>query len=214
MRLENRKLKASCAEVNDRSVNSALILSGFIELIVPFRYDSLSAKFKQQRQTLDVSERKLQEATKANERLAILSSSLNQQLTTANKQLASRERQLQHLDKRSRALDERATNAVARLAEERLEKQRAMTDFEQLTLKLNQERMAFEEKVKAEHALRLTRMDARVAQLEKELARERESHARDLRGLQHLRTHFASLPYSENSSANMVVEDQLKEWTT
>lgn len=174
----------------------------------------MNAKYKKQRFSLDSTESKLKEATKANERLNILSSSLNQQLNATNKLLVTRERQLQDAVKRMRALEERAASASSQLSRERLEKQRAETDLEELSSKLNQEQMVFEERVKAEHASRMTRMDARIGQLEKDLARKREAHARDLRGLQHLRTHFASLPYSESASSNLVVEDELKEWTT
>ena len=178
------------------------------------RYDSLSLKFRKQRQVLETTESGLKEATKANERLSILSASLNKQLNAANTTLTSRERQLQDVAKRMRELEERASDATSRLSRERLEKQSAKIDLEQMTSQLNQHKMAFEEAVKARYTSRVTQLETRIVELEKQLEEERASHARDLRGLQHLRAHFASLPYTDTTNSNMVVEDELKTWST
>ena len=178
------------------------------------RYDSLSSKFRKQRQVLETTESGLKEATKANERLSILSASLNKQLNAANTTLTSRERQLQDVAKRMRELEERASDATSRLSRERLEKQSAKIDLEQMTSQLNQHKMAFEEAVKARYTSRVTQLETRIVELEKQLEEERASHARDLRGLQHLRAHFASLPYTDTTNSNMVVEDELKTWST
>ena len=76
--------------------------------------------------------------------------------------------------------------------------------------------MLHEEKFKSEHELALTQLRKRVIDLELALDQEKQDHARSKRGLEHLRTHFASLPYLEQDDSkrvNMVVEDQLKKWS-
>ena len=204
-----------CYHFDDFQILFSNILSNRIVLTCfCVRYDSLSLKFRKQRQVLETTESGLKEATKANERLSILSASLNKQLNAANTTLTSRERQLQDVAKRMRELEERASDATSRLSRERLEKQSAKIDLEQMTSQLNQHKMAFEEAVKARYTSRVTQLETRIVELEKQLEEERASHARDLRGLQHLRAHFASLPYTDTTNSNMVVEDELKTWST
>ena len=206
-----------CYHFDNFQILFSNILSNRIVLMcfcVTCRYDSLSLKFRKQRQVLETTESGLKEATKANERLSILSASLNKQLNAANTTLTSRERQLQDVAKRVRELEERASDATSRLSRERLEKQSAKIDLEQMTSQLNQHKMAFEEAVKARYTSRVTQLETRIVELEKQLEEERASHARDLRGLQHLRAHFASLPYTDTTNSNMVVEDELKTWST
>ena len=72
----------------------------------------------------------------------------------------------------------------------------------------------FEDRLVTSQRADTRRLEQRVTELEEQLTSERQAHARSKLALDHLRTHFASLPYTDDVTlrSGMVTDDQLQSW--
>jgi hypothetical protein len=71
------------------------------------------------------------------------------------------------------------------------------------------EKQLAEDRVRVGYEQQLVKLEDQLFRLEDELAAEREMHVKDKKALDHLRTHFSSLPLQHLLPSSVVSEDQL-----
>ena len=176
------------------------------------RLAHLEHEYKKQRTDIETKEKNLAEALKANTRLNILCKNLHKQLKTATSKNDAIVEEIGNLKvDRMRYLQD-AHEAKVKLDKERLERKGVEMSLERQTKEAVREQMTKEEKVRSECERKVNAMERKMEEMKQELQEEKKAHARTKKGLEHLRTHFASLPFSGEASG-MVVEDQLQKWT-
>lgn len=104
-----------------------------------------------------------------------------------------------------------AHEVAVKYNKEKLEKTTVTNNLKQQTAESLQQHMLREDKIKLAYDRETNSLQRKLAETQAELEKERKEHSRTKRGLEHLRTHFASLPFT--GEGEMVVEDQLKSWT-
>ena len=178
--------------------------------------NKLERKYKRQYNVLELRTEKLQEARNANERLQIAGDNFKKQLRSANKTIEFLHDEIKVLREIQSELSKKAQNLRSELDKERIDRKNAQFDL------INQQQAALremelrEEKLKLLHAEDVDYLQNQIESLTKELEKEKADHQRSLKGLQHLRNHFSSVPLvgeKLSSKANVVNTDQLKKWT-
>ncbi len=179
----------------------------------------LKTKYKKQSNVLEVRTMKLQEATKANERLQLMSDSLKKQFNASNETVKFLHEEIAELRETQSKLSKEVHNLRLELDKERIDRKNVEFDLE------NQQRDALrqmelrEEKLKLLHEGDINFLHNQVEELTRELEEEKKDHQRSLKGLQHLRNHFSGVSFGENGvqdsdkKANVVAKDQFKKWS-
>ncbi len=173
--------------------------------------EKLDRKCRRQSDELKKRTNKLREARKANERLQILNTSLRQQLDAANATIEFLHTEINELREKQATLSRESQTL-------RLEHDRGRIDAQNARLDLISEHQSAvrdldlrEKKLKHAHKREVEELRKQVEELREELEAERTRHDRSLRGLQHLRNHFSSVPLEQNTSkANVVCGPQLQ----
>ena len=163
---------------------------------------------------LDATKRQLHEATKANERLSILCNNLRSQLQSTKCELTSQCSEVNALRTERASCQQEAHVAKLQLDKQRLLSHKLQRTIDsQLRLESIQQHQQYDERVKSQ-CTDIRRLEQRVKELEEELVAEQQAHARSHIALDHLRTHFASLPLTDSAQPPnaMVRQDQLTSW--
>ena len=174
----------------------------------------LGAKFKKQVSELDVTKRQLGEAVKANDRLSILCSNLKTQLSVAQREVKGQQSMLQALHSDRSAAQRQAHTAQLQLDQQRMTSHKLQLDVNKQLQEATSKQQLFEDRLVTSQRADTRRLEQRVTELEEQLTSERQAHARSKLALDHLRTHFASLPYTDDVTlrSGMVTDDQLQSW--
>ena len=179
---------------------------------------NLERKYKRQSSCLESRTKKLQEAEKANERLQIASNNFKKQLSSAGKTIEFLHEEIKNLRQSQSELSKEAHNLRLELDKERIDRKNTQFDL------IREQQAAFREMELREEKLKLLQeedlefLQNQIESLTKELEKEKNDHQRSVKGLQHLRNHFSSVPLVADvpdppKKGNVVNADQLKKWT-
>lgn len=155
----------------------------------------------------------LNEATKANKRLKILSDQLQEDLGYITARMTAMEQIFKEInEEKSKMVKENQEYKIAadkeRLDRERIEHQ--LKTLEQQTLC---EKITIEQTIKMECQSEISKLHQRINELSDELDNERRLHYTTRKGLDHLRQHFATLPLSNIIPPNAVRGDQISKFS-
>ena len=179
---------------------------------------NLERKYKRQSSCLESRTKKLQEAEKANERLQIASNNFKKQLSSAGKTIEFLHEEIKNLRQSQSELSKEAHNLRLELDKERIDRKNTQFDLIREQQAAFREMELREEKLKLLHEEDLEFLQNQIESLTKELEKEKNDHQRSVKGLQHLRNHFSSVPLVADvpdppKKGNVVNADQLKKWT-
>ena len=177
--------------------------------------ERLQSKHKKKCDSLDQSAKQLSDAKKANQRLNILSKNLKAELDKSNAKVDYlREELLETGDERA-ALAKETHALQLELDRERIERRRLEILLEDHNAETLKALRLQDSKLRVQHETEVGVLQRKLKELTLELHEERKDHTRTKRGLDHLRTHFSSLPLEESDTTSQgpVVTDQLIEFT-
>ena len=156
----------------------------------------------------------LSEAKKANERLKILCDNLKAQNKEAEKKILAQDKETKAYSKWNREHLKKILELQKEADLERLQREEIETTLTLQSQEALREQILREENLKTLHAEDMRCLQNKISELRELLTKEKKDHERTKKGLYHLRTHFASLPLTEEAATNNVVaSDQLKQWT-
>lgn len=159
---------------------------------------------------LDVRTDELQEAIKANKRLEILSQYLKKELKNSGKVIKDLNEKLGEMKEANTGMEEEIARIYSELDTERLEKRKLELKWETEMDEIKTERRQHEQRLVEDSQKMQVHMVEEIKNLREQLDKERELHKRSIRGLNHLRMHFGSLPAAEEKDAD---PHQLTKWT-
>ena len=178
----------------------------------------LERKFKKQSSVLELRTDKLQEARKANERLEIAGDNFKKQLSSSNKTIEFLHEEIKSLREAQSKLTKETQNLRLELDKERIDRKNTQFDLISQQQAAIREMELREEKLKLLHSKDVDYLQNQIESLTNELEKEKTEHQWSLKGLQHLRNHFSSVPLAGDvieisKKANVVNTDQLKKLT-
>ncbi|XP_064639110.1 coiled-coil domain-containing protein 160 homolog [Lineus longissimus] len=168
---------------------------------------SVEKKYKEQHDLLDTSTKLLNEAKAANERQDILVANLHGHLKCEKQRVHALIEEIKELKLKNVDLNDHIQMLRIDLDRERRERRRKELDLEEQNQASAREQILREERVDLLHEQEVVKLHDQIHKLEEELAKEKQDHATTKRGLDHLRTHFASLPFGGTVSSGC---DKLK----
>lgn len=169
---------------------------------------------KKQSRMVHATAKYLHKAKTSNERQRLLIENLTSQLDEANARIRFLEGDVARLEKEHSASMAEMHDLRTYANKERLEKVKLEIDATTLQAESEQQMLLCEENLKSAHAHDLEYMQNLVDELTDELKKEKSDHQRTQKGLEHLRTHFASLPLSgERAPPGAVLQNQFQKWT-
>lgn len=149
------------------------------------------------------------EAIKANKRLEILTNYLKKETDKCNKIIRELNQRLVNTENVNAEMNNEISVLSSSLDSERLERKMVELEFQK---KLDEITAAFryKEQCLMEELEKIqTQTMQKISRLQQELDKEKELHKRAVRGLNHLRMHYGSLPVEDGEAD----PHQLKTWT-
>lgn len=159
---------------------------------------------------LDVRTDELQEAIKANKRLEILSQYLKKELKNSGKVIKDLNEKFGEMKEANTGMEEEIARIYNELDTERLEKRKFELKWEREMDEIKTERRQHEQRLIEDSQKMQSHMVEEIKNLREQLDKETELHKRSIRGLNHLRMHFGSLPAAEEKDTD---PHQLTKWT-
>lgn len=176
-------------------------------------YDGMNQKYQKQKLDLDTSTRSLNEIKKVNKRLQIMCENLKASLNHCNKRVNILEEEIVQLKQESMAKSREVQQHKSACDKERLVRKKMQLELKNKNKDMLQEIQLHEDNLRSMHEQDIQIFQRRILHLEDELTKERADHSRNKKGLDVLRTHFASLPYAgESEKKSMITQDELKTW--
>lgn len=159
---------------------------------------------------LTVRTDELQEAIKANKRLEILSQYLKKEVKNSGKVIKDLNEKLGEMKEANTGMEEEIARIYNELDTERFEKSKLELEWEREMDEIKTEQRQNEQRLIDDSQKMQVDMVEEIKSLREQLDKERELHKRSIRGLNHLRMHFGSLPAAEEKDTDL---HQLKKWT-
>jgi len=194
IRVLRRAFRATSDE-NARLRSKVRVLQEDVEKLTVERCD--------QRKSAETTRQRLHDAQTANRRLQMLANHLKTELDRTTDQLnglRSVEAERSDLSRRLQAVQTELSAADCR-------QKTNVARVEAKWMKTLDEQRLADAKDKSQLNGDVARLEGRVDELEQQLRREKEDHRRTMKGLEHLRVHFSTLPM------NCVRNDELDNWT-
>ncbi|XP_021351519.1 rho-associated protein kinase 2-like [Mizuhopecten yessoensis] len=190
---ENLRLTGRCKELEKRN------------LYLESRLGTLSGE-------VDSKATKITDFNRANSRLKIHCEKLQDELDHANARLTAMEEIFSEISTEKSAMIKEVQELRIQRDKDRMDKGRLELNLESVQNAAESEKLAVEENVKIQCQIEIIELQKRVAELTADLANEKRVHTITKRGLDHLRSHFASLPLSHIVPPNSVRTDQVSKF--
>ena len=141
-------------------------------------------------------------------------SNLKTQLSVAQREVKGQQSMLQALHSDRSAAQRQAHTAQLQLDQQRMTSHKLQLDVNKQLQEAASKQQLFEDRLVTSQRADTRLLEQRVTELKEQLTSERQAHARSKLALDHLRTHFASLPYTDDVTlrSGMVTDDQLQSW--
>lgn len=166
---------------------------------------------KSKSKELSVRTDELQEAIKANKRLEILGQYLKKELKTSGKVIKDLSEELGELKEANTEMEKEIARIYNELDTERFERRKLELEWEREMEEIKTEHRQHEQRLIEDSQKMQVHMVEEIKNLKEQLEKERELHKRSIRGLNHLRMHFNSLPAAEEKDTDL---HQLTKWTS
>lgn len=169
----------------------------------------LEDKLAAQSKMLETKSKKLSEATKANHRLKIHCDELQREVKATGMKLDAVTDMWKEIDQEKLRMMKETQEMRVALDRERMAREQLEVKLQEARQEATREKKLAEDSAKIQYEQHILRLEEEIRKMQEELDAERQLHTKNKKALDHLRTHFASLPLLDVMPPGVVDRDQV-----